>query len=206
LGTSSSLPGRSCLEIHRTTKQLNSAVYWIKPSGQTAFQAYCDMEDKDLSGNAGWLVIQRRDNNDPNQDFWNTFDMYKAGFGNQWKSFYLGNTKISQLTNDLANTLRVDMVYKGGNYKAEYGTFRLGPESETFTLYVGSYLSGDVPGDSFSFHNSNKFSTHDRDSDSHPSNCATWFKGAWWYSSCHSSNCKPLFLPIFLYTNQYFII
>ena len=62
LGTHVSFPGRHCFHIHRSNRTLPSGVYWIKPkSTSSAFEVYCDMDDKDLHGNAGWTVIQRRE-------------------------------------------------------------------------------------------------------------------------------------------------
>ena len=48
-------------------------------------------------------------------------------------------------------------------------------------------------GDSLSYQKSSSFSTKDRDNDSWSSNCATRFKGAWWYNGCHYSNLNGLY-------------
>ena len=48
-------------------------------------------------------------------------------------------------------------------------------------------------GDSLSGHMGFPFSTRDQDNDSWSANCATRFKGAWWYGSCHSSNLNGLY-------------
>ena len=50
-----------------------------------------------------------------------------------------------------------------------------------------------MPGDSFSSHNGFKFSTSDQDNDIYGGNCAARFKGAWWYSKCHSSNLNGMY-------------
>ena len=49
-------------------------------------------------------------------------------------------------------------------------------------------------GDSLSGHRGKAFSTKDRDNDAYSGNCATQFKGAWWYGSCHSSNLNGRYL------------
>ena len=40
-----------------------------------------------------------------------------------------------------------------------------------------------------------RFTTKDRDQDTkEEANCAVYFKGAWWYRSCHSSNLNAMYL------------
>jgi len=60
------------------------------------------------------------------------------------------------------------------------------------THYVCSLFSG-TAGDSLSPHRSYPFSSKDQDNDSHSSNCAVTFKGAWWYRSCLDSNLNGLY-------------
>lgn len=43
-------------------------------------------------------------------------------------------------------------------------------------------------GDSLSYHQGRPFSTEDRDNDVAVTNCATSYKGAWWYKNCHRTN------------------
>ena len=44
-------------------------------------------------------------------------------------------------------------------------------------------------------HNGMRFSTFDSDHDTYTSgNCATLYKGAWWYSDCHDLNLNGVYL------------
>ena len=43
-------------------------------------------------------------------------------------------------------------------------------------------------------HNGIKFSTFDCDHDTYSGDCATKFKGAWWYYDCHYSHLNGVYL------------
>ena len=47
-----------------------------------------------------------------------------------------------------------------------------------------------ISGDSLTSHDAREFSTRDYDWRS----CSKWYKGGWWYHSCHSSNLNGLYL------------
>ena len=48
-------------------------------------------------------------------------------------------------------------------------------------------------GDSLSLHRDMAFTTRDQDNDIFNGNCATDFKGAWWYEACNLSNLNCLY-------------
>ena len=42
-------------------------------------------------------------------------------------------------------------------------------------------------------HNTQAFTTYDRDNDKREFNCATKHRGGWWYGVCHTANLNGLF-------------
>jgi len=44
------------------------------------------------------------------------------------------------------------------------------------------------------YHSGHAFSTKDRDNDTWSKNCATHFKGGWWFSACQRVNINGLHL------------
>lgn len=85
-------------------------------------------------------MVLRRVNGAVNFDrFWND---YKKGFGFLREEFYLGNDKLSYITNEGSYELRIDINnVNGEQYYAKYSLFRISDESSNYRLRdIGDYL------------------------------------------------------------------
>jgi ficolin len=144
--------------------------------------------------NGGWTVFQKRGDFEPPEDFYRTWLEYKRGFGDLKRQFWLGNDRISLLTNQNLYQLRIDLEdFDRDKRFAQYYSVRVANEMDKYRLTVGSYIKGDA-GDSFSGHNNMNFSTKDQDNDIWPGSCSRSYNGAWWYEDCHSSNLNGDYL------------
>ncbi|XP_046863415.1 ficolin-1-like [Xenia sp. Carnegie-2017] len=138
----------------------------------------------------GWTVFQRR--LDGSVNFYRGWQDYKNGFGNLASEFWLGLNKINRLTSRKHKKLRIDMEDFTGNKKyAEYDFFSVASEWHKYKLDLGKY-SG-TAGDSLNYHQGMEFSTKDSDNDKSSIDCASLYKGAWWYKSCHASNLNGIY-------------
>ena len=130
----------------------------------------------------GWTVFQRRV--DDSVDFYRNWADYEEGFGDLKGNYWLGLANIHRLTPTDDSTLRIELGdFEGNKRFAKYNQFQILDADSKYALIVQGY-SGDAD-DSLTYHNTMKFSTKDSDSDLHStSNCATEFKGAWWFNRC----------------------
>ncbi|NXU22724.1 FCN1 protein, partial [Thalassarche chlororhynchos] len=177
---------RNCQELLGKGKIL-SGWYTIYPQGCNATTVFCDMD----TDGGGWIVFQRRW--DGSVNFLRDWDSYKRGFGNQLTEFWLGNDNIHFLTSLGPCELRIDLRdFENNYYFAKYASFRVLGESEKYKLVLGDFLGGNA-GDSLSYHKDMPFSTTDQDNDMSSFNCATEYKGAWWYNDCHYSNLNGMY-------------
>lgn len=176
----------SCLDALKNG-QLMSGEYTIQPeSGGDPIKVYCDQE----TNGGGWIVFQRRQSD---SDFYRNWMAYKGGFGDLDGNFWLGNENIHHLlSNDSRYELRVDLGdYDDNKAYAQYSEFMIGSESENFNLTVDGYTGN--AGDALGYHNSQQFSTEDRDNDNSTKSCAKSYDGAWWYKDCHLCNLNGLY-------------
>ncbi|XP_052080666.1 microfibril-associated glycoprotein 4-like [Mytilus californianus] len=168
-----------------------SGVYTIYPK-DTKFDVYCDME----TAGFGWTVFQRRING--TIDFYKGWSDYEIGFGNLKSEFWLGNKFMNLLTSTAKYKLYIQLEdFEGNSRYAEYSEFSIGDAATNYILNVDGY-SGNA-GDSLSHpgdqnHNGMMFSTTDRDNDRSTGDCATKYKGAWWYNACHMANLNGEYL------------
>ncbi|CAH1252209.1 TNR [Branchiostoma lanceolatum] len=179
---------QDCQDILDNDETTPSGVYMVYPRDNLGgFLVFCDMD----TDGGGWTLFQRRQ--DGTVDFYRDWADYKTGFpSNLNGEFWLGNDNLYRLAVQKVYRLRVDMEDVEGNTAyAAYDTFAISPESQNYTLHIGTY-SG-TAGNSLAYHDGQPFSTKDRDNDEHPTSCAQWFKGAWWYSNCHNSNLNGLY-------------
>ncbi|XP_071837009.1 fibrinogen-like protein A isoform X2 [Apostichopus japonicus] len=108
----------------------------IKPDGYLdPFEVYCD--NTDSSG--GWTVIQRR--TDGSIDFRRDWDSYKSGFGFLSHDFWLGNEKLSFLTNQKKYQLVIEITTSSGYLiRVSYDHFRISDAFSHFKLVnLGNY-------------------------------------------------------------------
>jgi ficolin len=149
----------------------------------------------------GWTVIQRRGDYPEQESFYRTWADYKEGFGSLKRDFWLGNDKISLLTNQDVYNLRFDLGdFDGKKLFAEYSGFRVADESDKYRMTFDSFLKGDAT-DSFTMHKNAQFSTKDQNNEKiEKVNCAQACKGGWWYKGgtarviCYESNLNGLYL------------
>ncbi|CAG2192725.1 Angiopoietin-related protein 1,Ficolin-1-A,Angiopoietin-1,Fibrinogen C domain-containing protein 1,Ryncolin-1,Tenascin-N,Angiopoietin-related protein 7,Angiopoietin-related protein 6,Ficolin-3,Fibrinogen C domain-containing protein 1-B,Fibroleukin,Fibrinogen-like protein 1,Ficolin-1,Ficolin-1-B,Angiopoietin-4,Tenascin-R,Ryncolin-2,Techylectin-5B,Fibrinogen C domain-containing protein 1-A,Microfibril-associated glycoprotein 4,Fibrinogen-like protein A,Ryncolin-3,Fibrinogen gamma chain,Tenascin-X,Ficolin-2,T len=173
---------RDCEDITES----KSGIYRIYPSDIRGFETYCEKNIEE----GGWLVFQRRQ--DGSVDFYRNWTDYKNGFGDLTGEFWLGNSKIHEITTKDEYELYILMEDLEGEQRyARYKTFYVGDVQSKFTLQVGGYSGNAGNSLDTGAHNGQPFSTLDRDSSS---NCPKQYKGAWWYKNCHNSNLNGLYL------------
>uniref|UniRef100_H0V7A7 Fibrinogen C domain containing 1 n=1 Tax=Cavia porcellus TaxID=10141 RepID=H0V7A7_CAVPO len=183
---------RDCLDVLLSGQQ-DDGVYSVFPTHYPAgFQVYCDMR----TDGGGWTVFQRRE--DGSVNFFRGWDAYREGFGKLTGEHWLGLKRIHALTTQAAYELHVDLEdFDNGTAFARYGSFGVGlfsvdPEEDGYPLTVAEY-SG-TAGDSLLKHSGMRFTTKDRDGDHSDNNCAAFYRGAWWYRNCHTSNLNGQYL------------
>ncbi|KAJ8033774.1 Ficolin-1 [Holothuria leucospilota] len=130
---------RDCSEVRDSCSSvISSGVYFIKPDGyEEAFEVYCD----NTSDAGGWTVILRRF--DGSISFARIWEEYTKGFGFLSTEFWLGNDKLSYLTNQAVYELFIDIQFQNGtSCDLHYDPFRISDEWSGYAIStVGTYES-----------------------------------------------------------------
>ncbi|PIK47762.1 putative fibrinogen-like protein A-like [Apostichopus japonicus] len=148
---------RDCKEVYeQCDDQTESGVFMIQPDGAPEpFNVHCN---NSIDG-GGWtigisnpdvclccptlmLAAVLKSPIDGAVDFYRRWNDYKDGFGFLKREFWLGNDKLSYLTNQGDYELRIDLVSRNGNsYFAKYDLFRISDEISKYRMTdLGSYL------------------------------------------------------------------
>ncbi|KAH8362597.1 hypothetical protein KR200_011515, partial [Drosophila serrata] len=145
---------------------------------ENSFEVACDQE----SHGGGWTIILRR--TDGSEDFFREWKDYEEGFGHVQNEYFVGLDKLHALTSSVRQELLVIVEDEAGERYEIYDNFRIGGETNNYTLESVGYYSG-TAGDALKYHEGMQFSTKDRDNDmAIDLNCAEGFSGAWWYHYC----------------------
>ncbi|KAJ8035735.1 Fibrinogen C domain-containing protein 1 [Holothuria leucospilota] len=168
------LPG--CYDFF--TSGFPDGVYTISPTGWTGlpFEVYCNM-----SHGGGWTVMQRRVNR--SVSFTRNWDVYKDGFGIPNHELWLGNEKLSYMTNQQTFELRIDVIKEAddAHWNMNYELFRVDNEDNNYQLELGTYF-GNAGFDYMTRHRNRQFSTPDRDNDDTSyRHCAALSNSGWWF-------------------------
>ncbi|KAJ8034029.1 Tenascin-R [Holothuria leucospilota] len=130
---------RDCKEVYEHCPANNSSgVCTIRPDGYPQpFEVYCNNE---LSP-SGWTVIKRQ--LDGSLTLTRTWEDYRKGFGFLSSEFYIGNEKLSYLTNQGVYELQIDMMLSNGsNFYIRYNKFRISDEFSQYELVNAEGFSG----------------------------------------------------------------
>jgi ficolin len=150
---------------------------------------HCDM----TTDGGGWTVVQRRVDGQVN--FYRPYQAYAQGFTESTVEYYAGNARLAHWTATGSHSLRFDLTRTNGQTaSATYANFKVAGAEDGFRLVSANWVGG-TAGDSFSRHVGMRFTTFDVDNDGvSGTNCATVYKGAWWYEACHASNLNGQYL------------
>ncbi|KAJ8033589.1 Angiopoietin-related protein 1 [Holothuria leucospilota] len=134
---------RDCRDIRDqcpTSLGKSRGTYVIKPYGYTEpFEVFCN---NDIDS-GGWTVILRR--NDGSISFKRNWEDYKVGFGFLSNEHWLGNEKLSYLTNQAEYELRIDFVLSNGSsFYVKYSSFRITDEWSRFALVSSGTFNGNA--------------------------------------------------------------
>ncbi|XP_066125108.1 angiopoietin-related protein 3 [Saccopteryx bilineata] len=156
-----------------------SGIYSIRPSNSQVFNVYCDVK----SGSS-WTLIQHR--MDGSQNFNETWENYKYGFGRLDGEFWLGLEKIYSIIKQSNYILRIELEdWKDSKHYIEY-FFNLGNHETNYKLHLVE-ITGNIP-NAFAENKDLVFSTWDHRAKGY-FNCPENYSGGWWWHDvCEENN------------------
>lgn len=187
------LPRSTCAEWKDSYSNATSGLYRISPAGGCEFKVYCDLCVRD---GQGWIVIQRRMNNDvafEDKDW----DDYKNGFGSYLGNYWMGLEKLHKITSSGSYELFVGVRAPYSTQSAHYYNFAVGSEDEDYKLTVNEFVGDSAyTEDGLEMHDGQPFTTRDRDNDDvEEFNCAYHddrYYGGWWFGGSSVDNLHPI--------------
>ncbi|XP_062574518.1 angiopoietin-2-like [Saccostrea cucullata] len=113
-----------------------------------------------------------------------------------------GKDVIHQLTKGKISNLYISITLVDGRKLYElYEQFSVSNEADNYQLFLAGTASGTL-GDSMMHTDTSsgdlsgmKFTTSDRDNDMSTRNCATYFKGGWWFNNCYRAFLNGAWTP-----------
>ncbi|KAM5256051.1 angiopoietin-related protein 3 [Ctenodactylus gundi] len=174
-----------CSTIY-TRGEHKSGIYTIRPGNSRGFKVYCDVK----SGSA-WTLIQRR--MDGSQNFNETWQNYKHGFGRLEGEFWLGLEQVLSIVKQSPYILRIELEgWRSGEHYIDY-SFRLGNQDTNYTLRVVE-VAGTIPS-ALPEHQDLVFSTWDHGAEGHL-DCPESSAGGWWrHEACEENNLNGKYYP-----------
>ncbi|KAJ8033800.1 Angiopoietin-1 [Holothuria leucospilota] len=131
---------RDCEEVrNQCSSGAASGVYLIKPDGYSEpFEIYCDNVNSEA-----WTVLLRR--NDERLNFDRIWNEYRDGFGFLSQEFWIGNEKLSYLTNQKNYELRINITYAdGSSCYVNYDLFRTTDDFGSYKITKLGQFSGNA--------------------------------------------------------------
>ncbi|XP_011188419.1 angiopoietin-4 [Zeugodacus cucurbitae] len=178
---------KTCADILPPGVRDRDDVYSLHISGYTPINVYCL---SDVDGGCPWTVVHRRQDKDT--EFNLRWPDYKAGFGDPYKSFFVGMQSLFWLTSDEPQELRIVMRLNSDSVDeiANYDHFAIGDEGEQYALKMVGKFSGNAS-DELSKLIGYKFRTRDR-----VGYCIGKEKvGGWWKEGCAKSKLNGMYAP-----------
>nr|XP_039269963.1 fibrinogen C domain-containing protein 1-A-like [Styela clava] len=164
-------------------KEGQAGIYIICTKHRTScYEVFC-YTDPDFGD--GWVVFQRRFEQETQVDFDVDYEKYVEGFGVLTGEMWLGLQKIYELTNGRHNELLIELTDWGGLKRyALYYWFSLDSPEKKFKLNVDSSQFYGNAGDSLVCDVGYKFRAGGDDV------CSKTYKGGWWFGeeNCGLSN------------------